>query len=191
MTEALGILSNPYSGERRAGTVGKPLPGVSIRLSEGDHGEILVKAPTLFAGYWRDEENTRASFTSDGYFKTGDLAERADDGYYTLQGRKIDLIISGGFNVYPREIEALLKEQPGVADAVVVGVADPVRGELPAAFLVADPDAPADVEALRAACRANLASYKTPRDFRFVKELPRNALGKVQRHRLTAGRGVD
>jgi len=186
MTEALGIMANPYSGERRAGTVGTPLPGVSIRLSEGEHGEVLVKAPTLFAGYWRDDESAKATFTSDGYFKTGDVAERADDGYYTLQGRKSDLIISGGFNVNPREIEALLKEQPGVAEAVVVGEADPVRGERPVAFLLSDPNVRVDVEVLRAACQENLASYKTPRDFRFVEKIPRNALGKTQRHRLSA-----
>ena len=186
MTEALGIMANPYFGERRPGTVGKPLPGVSIRLSEGERGEVLVKAPTLFAGYWRDDEGTRAAFTSDGYFKTGDIAERTEDGYYTLRGRMSDLIISGGFNVYPREVEALLKRQSGVSEAVVVGAPDPVRGERPVAFLVADPDVRVDVDALRAACRENLASYKTPRDFRFVKDLPRNALGKIQRHQLSA-----
>ena len=189
MTEALGIMANPYSGERRAGSIGKPLPGVSVRLSDGDRGEILVKAPTLFAGYWRDDESSKAAFTSDGYFKTGDLAERADDGYYTLQGRKGDLIISGGFNVYPREIEALLDEQPGVEEAVVVGEPDPVKGERPVAFVVPKRGVQVDTDGLRAACRANLASYKTPRDFRLVKDLPRNALGKIQRHRLTAREG--
>jgi malonyl-CoA/methylmalonyl-CoA synthetase len=184
MTETLGIMANPYSGERRPGTVGKPLPGLSIRLSKGEQGEVLVKGPTVFAGYWRDREATKAVFTADGYLQTGDIAERAMDGYYTLRGRRSDLIISGGFNVYPQEIENLLKKQAGVLEAVVVGEPDAIRGERPVAYLVTDSNARLDAEALRTACQANLASYKTPRDFRFVKDLPRNALGKIQRHRL-------
>jgi malonyl-CoA/methylmalonyl-CoA synthetase len=184
MTETLGIMANPYAGERRPGTVGKSLPGISIRLSEGEQGEVLVKGSTVFAGYWRNDEATKAALTPDGYFRTGDLAERADDGYYKLRGRRSDLIISGGFNIYPREIEDLLKRQPGVAEAVVVGEPDPVRGERPVAYLVADSGTPPNTEELRNTCQENLASYKTPRDFRFVKDLPRNALGKIQRHRL-------
>ena len=184
MTETLGIMANPYSGERRPGTAGKPLPGVSIRLSEGDRGEVFVKGPTVFAGYWRDDEATKAAFTSDGYFRTGDIAERAADGYYTLTGRRGDLIIFGGFNIHPQEIEDLLKQQAGISEAIVVGEPDPIQGERPVAYLVADSDARVDAQALRKACQENLASYKTPRDFRFVKELPRNALGKIQRHRL-------
>jgi malonyl-CoA/methylmalonyl-CoA synthetase len=184
MTEALGVMANPYPGERRPGTVGKPLPGVSIRLSEGEQGEVLVKGPTVFAGYWRDDDATKAAFTSDGYFRTGDIAERAFDGYYTLRGRRSDLIISGGFNIYPQEIEDLLKEQEGVSEAIVVGEPDPIRGERVVAYLVVDSDARVDAHDLRKACQEKLASYKTPRDFRFVKDLPRNALGKVQRHRL-------
>jgi malonyl-CoA/methylmalonyl-CoA synthetase len=184
MTEALGVMANPYPGERRPGTVGKPLPGVSIRLSEGEQGEVLVKGPTVFAGYWRDDDATKAAFTSDGYFRTGDIAERAVDGYYTLRGRRSDLIISGGFNIYPQEIEDLLKEQEGVSEAIVVGEPDPIRGERVVAYLVVDSDARVDAHDLRKACQEKLASYKTPRDFRFVKDLPRNALGKVQRHRL-------
>ncbi|MDA1315829.1 MAG: AMP-binding protein, partial [Acidobacteria bacterium] len=117
MTETLGIMANPYSGERRPGTVGKSLPGISIRLSEGEQGEVLVKRPTVFAGYWRDDEATKAAFTSDGYFRTGDIDACAIDGYYTLRGRRSDLIISGGFNVYPQEIENLLKKQAGVLAA--------------------------------------------------------------------------
>ena len=184
MSEALGVMANPYVGERRAGTVGRALPGVSVRLSEGESGEVLIKSPTLFAGYWRNEEATKAAFTPDGYFRTGDLAERSPDGYYTLQGRSTELIICGGFNVYPQEVEALLKEQPGVREAVVVGEPDAIRGERPVAYVVADPSHPFDADALHKACRAELASYKTPREFRLLDSLPKNALGKTQRHLL-------
>jgi malonyl-CoA/methylmalonyl-CoA synthetase len=172
MTETFMTLSNPYVGERRAGTVGFPLPGVSARI---DDGELLVKSPTLFAGYWR-----RDPVLEDGWFRTGDLAERADDGYVTLLGRKSDLIISGGFNIYPREIEDFLLEQPGVAEAAVVGVPDPLRGEVPIAYLVGQ----FDEEVLRDLCRAQLASFKVPRRFVKVESIPRTALGKVQKHLL-------
>ena len=191
MTETLGITANPYRGERRAGTVGKTLPGVSVRFSEGDQGEVLVKSSTVFGGYWRDAEATEAAFTTDGYFKTGDIATQSADGYYTLHSRRSDLIISGGFNIYPQEIENLLKAQPGVAEAVVVGEPDPIRGERPVAYLVPESGAELDDEALRTLCRKGLASYKTPRDFRFVKDVPRNALGKIQRHRLRAFRATE
>jgi malonyl-CoA/methylmalonyl-CoA synthetase len=177
MTETFMTVSNPYIGERRAGTVGFPLPGVSIRIEDG---ELLVKSPTLFAGYWRRPEATAAAFTPDGFFRTGDLAELSPDGYLTLLGRKSDLIISGGFNIYPREIEELLLEQPGVAEAAVVGVEDALRGEVPVAFLVGDFD-PAQLEA---ACRAQLASFKVPRRFEKAESIPRTALGKVQKHVL-------
>ena len=190
MTETLGITANPYSGERRPGTVGQPLPGVSIRLSDGEQGEVLVKGSTVFAGYWRDAEATKTAFTSDGYFRTGDIADRSLDGYYTVRGRRIDLIISGGFNVYPQEIENLLKKQPGILEAIVIGESDPIRGERPVAYLVADPNARLDAETLRTTCQESLASYKTPRDFRFVRDMPRNALGKIQRHRLRTFDGL-
>ena len=178
MTEAFMIMSNPYIGERRAGAVGFPMPGVSVRIVEG---ELLVRSPTLFAGYWRNEAATRAAF-EDGWFKTGDLASLSDDGYYTLLGRKSDLIISGGFNIYPREIEELLAEQRGVREAAVVGVADDVRGEVPVAYIVGDASPP-DLER---ACRENLASFKVPRQFIRVDSIPRTALGKVQKHLLIA-----
>ena len=139
MSEALGAISNPYVGERRPGTVGKPLPGVSVQLSDGDSGEVLLKSPTVFAGYWHNEVATKAAFTADGYFRTGDLATRSPDGYYRLQGRRTELIISGGFNIYPQEIEELLREQPGVSEAVVVGEPDLIRGQYPVAYVVADP----------------------------------------------------
>jgi malonyl-CoA/methylmalonyl-CoA synthetase len=139
MTETLMTIGNPYDGERRRGTVGLPLPGTlaSIRdedgreVPEGVTGELHVRGATVCAGYWRRAAATAAAFTADGFFRTGDLAARAPDGYITLQGRRTDLIISGGFNIYPREIEELLLEQPGVAEAAVVGVPNEVRGEVP------------------------------------------------------------
>ena len=173
MTETFMTMSNPYVGERRAGTVGFPLPGISVRI---DDGELLVRGPNVFAGYWR-----RPDPFVDGWFHTGDLATRSDDGYYTLLGRKSDLIISGGFNIYPREIEELLLEQPGVAEAAVVGVPDDVRGEVPIAFIVATNFDPA---ALDHCCRDQLASFKVPRRFVQVESIPRTALGKVQKHLL-------
>lgn len=189
MTETLMNTSNPYVGERRPGTVGRALPGVSIRIldaegnpvPDGETGELWVRGPNVFAGYWRKEESTRAAFR-DGYFRTGDLGERAPDGYYTLRGRASDLIISGGFNIYPREIEEFLQEQEEVAEAAVVGVSDPVRGELPVAFVVLR--APVDADVLAERCRRQLASFKVPRLFVPIEKLPRNALGKIQKHLL-------
>jgi malonyl-CoA/methylmalonyl-CoA synthetase len=179
MTETFMNISNPYVGERRAGTVGFPLPGISVRMDEST-GELLVRGPNVFAGYWRRADATAAAFTADGFFRTGDLASVSDDGYYTLLGRKSDLIISGGFNIYPREIEELLLEQRGVSEAAVVGEADSVRGEVPVAYIVGDFDA-AELERV---CRAELASFKLPRRFVRVGSIPRTALGKVQKHLL-------
>ncbi len=189
MSETLMNLSNPYVGERRAGTVGLPLPGVSVRLldqdgnpvNDGETGEIYLRGPNVFAGYWRREEATRASFVN-GYFRTGDLATRSPDGYYTLSGRKSDLIISGGFNIYPREIEEFLQEQPEIAEAAVVGVPDPIRGEVPIAYVVAGPSF--DPLFVEAQCRQKMASFKIPRKFIVIDKLPRNALGKMQKHLL-------
>ncbi len=174
MTETFMNLSNPYIGERRAGTVGFPLPGVSVRIEDG---ELLVKGSNVFPGYWRRSADV---FTPDGFFRTGDLATVDPDGYYTLLGRRSDLIISGGFNIYPREIEELLLEQAGVSEAAVVGVADELRGEVPVAYLVGDFDA----AALDRVCREQLASFKVPKRFVKVERIPRTALGKVQKHLL-------
>jgi malonyl-CoA/methylmalonyl-CoA synthetase len=190
MSETLMIMSNPYVGERRPGSVGRPLPGVSVRLlkpdgtpaEDGETGEIYLRGPNVFAGYWRREEATRGAF-ADGYFRTGDLGIRDRDGYYTLSGRKSDLIISGGFNIYPREIEEFLMEQEDVIEAAVVAEADRVRGEVPVAFVVANGDLNAD--SLEARCREKLASFKIPRAFIAVARLPRNAMGKVQKHLLS------
>ncbi|MEZ5353874.1 MAG: AMP-binding protein [Bryobacteraceae bacterium] len=189
MTETLMNISNPYAGERRPGTVGFPLPGISMRIvnaqgtevTTGEQGEIELRGPNVFAGYWRRPDATEAAFRN-GWFRTGDVASRAADGYVTLHGRKSDLIISGGFNIYPREIEEFLLEQDGVAEAAVVGVPDSLRGEVPVAYLVT-PD-PLDEHRLEQACRASLASFKVPRAFIRVDALPRTALGKVQKHLL-------
>ncbi len=183
MTETLMIASNPCQGERQAGTVGLPLPGVEVRVVAG---ELYVRGPNVFSAYWRNEEATRNAFT-DGYFRTGDLAVRSADGYYTLQGRKDDLIICGGFNVYPREIEELLLQQEGVDEAAVVGAPDALRGQVPVAYIVSHSGC--DTGRLEAICRENLASFKVPRAFVQVDALPRNALGKIQRHLLPRWQG--
>lgn len=176
MTETFMTLSNPYIGERRPGTVGFPLSRVSTRIVEG---ELQVRGPTVFPGYWRNPSATAASF-EEGWFKTEDLAEVSADGYFTLLGRKSDLIVSGGFNIYPREIEELLLEQKGVREAAVVGVADAIRGEVPVAYIVGD----AQAVDLERACREQLASFKVPRKFVRVESIPRTALGKMQKHLL-------
>ena len=192
MSENLMNMSNPYIGERRPGSVGLPLPGVSVRLldpsgqpvSDGETGEVYLKGSNVFAGYWRREEATRAAFV-DGYFRTGDLAIRSTDGYYTLCGRKSDLIISAGFNIYPREIEEFLLELDEVAEAAVAGVPDRIRGEVPVAYVVLR--SPIDAATLEQRCREKLASFKIPKAFVTVDRLPRNAMGKVQKHLLGGG----
>ena len=189
MSEALMIMSNPYDGDRRAGTVGPPLRGVSARLvnengdvvSDGDVGEIEIQSPHLFSEYWRRLEATTAA-NHDGWFRTGDVAVRSDDGYYSLRGRRGDLIISGGFNIYPREIEELLLEDSRVREAAVTSMHDDVRGEVPVAFIVADESL--DLRELEAMCKSQLASFKVPRAFHRIEALPRTALGKVQKHLL-------
>jgi malonyl-CoA/methylmalonyl-CoA synthetase len=180
MTETMMNISNPYAGERRPGSVGLPLPGISARID--DTGELHLKGPNVFAGYWKRDDATRAAFL-DGWFKTGDIATRSEDGYYTLCGRRSDLIISGGFNIYPREIEEFLSEQPEIVEAAVVGEADRVRGEVPVAYIVMREGA-CDAAELEARCKQKLASFKVPRRFEVVEKLPRNALGKVQKHLL-------
>jgi malonyl-CoA/methylmalonyl-CoA synthetase len=189
MSETLMTLSNPYAGERRAGSVGFPLPGISVRIESetgteaapGEVGELLVRGPNVFRGYWRQAEATAAAFR-DGWFRTGDMADRSVDGYYTLQGRRSDVIISGGFNIYPREVEEVLAATPGVREAAVVGVPDRIRGELPVAYVVADHAI--DARTLEQVCRRQLAFFKVPRTFIPVEALPRNALGKVLKHLL-------
>ena len=189
MTETLMNISNPYSGERRPGTVGFPLPGISakILLPDGElaaideEGEVCVKGPNVFAGYWKRDQATVDSFV-DGYFKTGDMGVISEDGYFTLRGRKSDLIISGGFNIYPREIEEFLLEQIGISEAVIVGVPHETRGEMPVAYIV--PSDNYDAIVIEELCKKTFASFKIPRKFISVDSLPRTALGKVQKHLL-------
>ena len=193
MTETLMTLGNPYDGERRAGTVGLPFPGVSIRIvdeqgqavGDNESGEIFVRSPTVCSGYWNRPDATAAAFT-DGWFRTGDIAERGPGGYITLRGRRSDVVICGGFNIYPREIEELLAEHPSVAEVAVAGVPDAVRGEVPVAYVVLRADASASADALIEHCRSQLASFKVPRRVVFMDRLPRTALGKVQKQHLTS-----
>jgi malonyl-CoA/methylmalonyl-CoA synthetase len=189
MSETLMNISNPYAGERRPGWVGLPLPGVSVQLrdqdgrpvADGRPGEIFVRGPNVFAGYWKREDATREAFC-DGYFRTGDIGVRSADGYYKLIGRRSDVIISGGFNIYPREIEEFLLEQAEVKEAAVAGAPDEIRGEAPIAYVVCEPGF--DPAQLEERCRAVFASFKVPRAFIAVERLPRTALGKVQKHLL-------
>jgi malonyl-CoA/methylmalonyl-CoA synthetase len=189
MTETLMNVSNPYEGERRAGTVGFPLPHVAVKIVDDAGkevgvdatGELWVQGPNVCDGYWKRPDATEASWC-DGWFRTGDMGRISADGYITLEGRRSDLIISGGFNIYPREIEELLLEQAGIHEAAVVGVADAVRGEVPVAYLVAD--ASVDDAAVLAHLRTQLASFKVPRGIVRVDALPRTALGKVQKRLL-------
>jgi malonyl-CoA/methylmalonyl-CoA synthetase len=192
MSETIMLISNPYDGERRAGTVGLPLPAVEVRIMVGERaaadeevGEIQVRGPNIFAGYWKREEATRQAFTVDGWFRTGDLAARSRDGYVTIAGRASELIITGGYNVYPREVEEVLEEHPAIAEAAVVGVPSREWGEEVEAFLVAavPGETPSDQE-LVTWCRDRLANYKQPRRLTFVDQLPRNALGKLVRGEL-------
>ncbi|MGN6188515.1 MAG: AMP-binding protein [Conexibacter sp.] len=180
MTETLMNVSNPYDGDRRPGSVGLPLPGVELRLA-GD-SEILLKGPNVFRGYWERPEATAESFTDDGWFRTGDLGELDDDGYLRIVGRSKELIISGGYNVYPREVEDVLRAHPRVQDVAVAGVPSAEWGETVGAWVV--PDGALDADALIAFCGDRLAAYKRPRIVQLVDELPRNALGKVLKHEL-------
>jgi malonyl-CoA/methylmalonyl-CoA synthetase len=189
MTETLMNTSNPYHGERRAGTVGLPLPGVDVRIvdddgadvGDGSSGELWVRGPNVCAGYWNRADASAAAFR-DGWFRTGDIGVRAANGYITLEGRRSDVIISGGFNIYPREIEELLLEQSGIREATVAGMPDTARGEVPVAYLVCDEAF--DTAALDRYLRTQIASFKLPRAYVRVDALPRTALGKVQKHLL-------
>jgi malonyl-CoA/methylmalonyl-CoA synthetase len=201
MTETGMIAGNPLAGPRLAGTVGRALPGVELRVADtsgaaapdGAEGEVEVRGPAVFAGYWRSPQKTAESFreAADGrWFRTGD-AGRIDpaSGHLTLLGRRSELILSGGFNVYPREVEEVLLAYPGVRDAAVVGEPHPEWGESPVAFLVAGRDVAET--GLAAHCRAELAPFKLPRRFVFVEALPRNAMGKVEKRKLAEAAGRD
>lgn len=193
MTETGMNLSNPLSGERRVGSVGLPLPGVEARivdpetgeqLRDGEVGEVQIRGPHVCKGYWRQPDKTAEAFTEDGWLKTGDLGLREPDGYFTLKGRSKDLIISGGLNVYPPEVELVLADHPAVAASAVIGCPDAKWGERVTAVIVPiDGAAPSDEEII-AYCRDKLAAYKAPKEIIFVEAMPRNALGKVQKARL-------
>jgi malonyl-CoA/methylmalonyl-CoA synthetase len=189
MSETVMLTSNPLHGERRAGSVGLPLPGVQVRLGEG--GSVEVTGPNVFAGYWERPEANAEAFTADGWFRTGDIGELDPDGHLRLVGRASDLIITGGYNVYPREVEDAVLEHPAVADAAVVGIPDDTWGETVAAYVVLREDLAAHgvhaagiSDALTAHVETRLAAYKRPRSWTVVAELPRNAMGKVRRDLL-------
>ena len=189
MSEAGMICSNPLDAQRRGGSVGFPLPGVSVRvaneqdrpLTRGEVGGIQLKGENVFAGYWHMPEKTREEFTADGYFRTGDVGTIDADGYVSIVGRAKDLIISGGYNVYPKEIELALDALPGVAESAVIGVPHPDFGEAVAAVVVARKDAKLDPAAMIAELKKNFANYKVPKQVHVVEDLPRNAMGKVQK----------
>jgi malonyl-CoA/methylmalonyl-CoA synthetase len=183
MTETVMLTSNPYDGDRRAGTVGLPLPGVDLRVAE-ETDEVEVRGPNVFAGYWQRPEATAESFRDD-WFATGDVGAFDDDGYLRIVGRRKELIISGGYNVYPREVEDVLRRHPAVEDAAVVGLPDPEWGERVVA-VVEGAAGSTDVDALLELGRSELASYKRPKRIVVVEHLPRNALGKVVKAEVRA-----
>ena len=197
MSETLMLTSNPYAsadGERRGGTVGFALPGVSLRVQDdegravavGGIGGIQVKGPNVFKGYWRMPEKTSEEFTNDGYFKTGDVGRVDAQGYVTIVGRSKDLIISGGYNVYPAEIEGYINELPGVAESAVVGVAHADFGEVGVAVVIAKPGSSVDPAQIIASLKSKLANFKVPKHCYVVDALPRNTMGKVQKNLLRA-----
>jgi fatty-acyl-CoA synthase len=171
----------PEDAVRKLGCAGKPYPFVDVRLSA--ENELQVRGPNVFPGYWRNPEATAAAFTSDGWLRTGDVAECDDEGFYRIKGRLKEMYISGGENVYPAEVEAVLHEHPQVADAAVVGVPDERWGEVGVAFVVCDG---VNEDELFEWCRARLARFKVPKSFRFIGEIPRNGMGKMQKQELLA-----
>jgi malonyl-CoA/methylmalonyl-CoA synthetase len=193
MTETNMNTSNPYDGERRAGTVGFPLPGVSVRVTDladgaplaaGETGMIEIKGPNVFKGYWRMPEKTAAEFTADGYFISGDLGKIDDEGYVHIVGRGKDLVISGGYNIYPKEVESEIDLLDGVVESAVIGVPHPDFGEGVTAVVVPRPGVALTESDVLRALQARLAKYKQPKRVIFVEDLPRNTMGKVQKNLL-------
>jgi malonyl-CoA/methylmalonyl-CoA synthetase len=199
MSETVMLVSNPYCierGPRIAGTVGEPLPDVGVRIvrddgatcSVGEVGNVEVRGPNVFSGYWRMPEKTREEFTADGWFRTGDVGHFGGDGvpgnYLTLVGRSKDLIISGGYNVYPKEIEGYIDEMPGVVESAVIGLPHPDFGEAVTAVVVTRKPASFDASAVLTSLRERIANYKVPKRVFVVEDLPRNAMGKVQKNVL-------
>jgi malonyl-CoA/methylmalonyl-CoA synthetase len=193
MTETAMICSNPLEGERRAGTVGFPLPGVEVRVADettdeplaaNQIGAIQVRGPNVFAGYLGRPELNATEFCDDGFFRTGDLGAFDSDGYLSILGRSKDLVISGGLNVYPKEVEDVLDALVGVEESAVVGLPDADFGEAVVAAVVLTPGAELDPPSLREAARERLAPYKVPKQVVIVDALPRNTMGKVEKARL-------
>jgi len=192
LTETIMNTSNPLEGPRVFGSVGLPLPGVEVRiagpddqpLAAGAVGEILVRGLNVFAGYWRRPETSTACFTPDGFFRTGDLGRFDAQDYVSIVGRSKDLIISGGYNVYPKEIEDCLDRLEGVQESAVIGMPHPDFGEAVMAIIVPRPGVAVEAETIRPRLRTTLANYKLPKLVALTKELPRNAMGKVQKNRL-------
>ena len=192
MSETAMLTSNPYHGERRGGTVGFALPGVTLRVqgddgqrvATGEIGGIQVKGPNVFKGYWRMPDKTAEEFTADGFFKTGDVGKIDSQAYITIVGRSKDLIISGGYNVYPAEIEGYINDMPGVLESALVGVPHPDFGEVGVAVVVAKAGTPLAPAAIIGALKSKLANFKIPKQCFVVPELPRNTMGKVQKNLL-------
>ncbi len=192
MSETAMLTSNPYEGQRKAGTVGPALPGVSVRIvnNEGhlcavdEIGDIQVRGANVFSGYWQMPEKTAEEFTADGYFKTGDVGRLDSDGYISIVGRSKDLIISGGYNVYPKEIESVIDEMPGVLESAVIGIAHPDFGEAVTAVVVPRAGAALSEAAIIESLKQKIANFKVPKRVHVVDELPRNTMGKVQKNLL-------
>jgi malonyl-CoA/methylmalonyl-CoA synthetase len=197
MTETGMNTSNPYDGERRAGTVGMPLPGVEVRvvtdadqpLATGETGHIQVRGPNVMPGYWKLPEKNKEEFTADGFFRTGDIGAYDVQGYLSIVGRAKDMVISGGFNVYPKEVELLLDEMPGVSESAVFGVPHADFGEAVVAAIVLAPGASLTERAVIDHVKSSLANFKVPKRVVFLPELPRNAMGKVLKADLRAKYG--
>ena len=193
MTETCMITSNPYEGERRSGTVGLPLPDIKVRITDhtkkdplktGDIGSIEVKGPNVFSGYWNMPEKTASEFTEDGYFVTGDLGHLDERGYLKIVGRDKDLIISGGFNIYPKEVELLIDDVPGVLESAVIGLPMPDLGEAVTALVVSDGNPMVTPQKILDKIKDDLARFKRPRKIIMIDALPRNVMGKVQKNQL-------
>lgn len=193
MTETNMNTSNPYDGDRRAGTVGFPLPGVELKVTDpatgekvgdGEIGQIEVRGPNVFQGYWQMPEKTAEELRANGFFITGDLGQIDEDGYVTIVGRNKDLIISGGYNIYPKEIEMILDDQPGVLESAVIGVPHPDFGESVVGLLVAEPGVILSIERIMATLGDQLARFKQPKKLIVMSEFPRNTMGKLQKNVL-------
>jgi malonyl-CoA/methylmalonyl-CoA synthetase len=184
ITEGGIVVTNPYDGPRQPGRVGYPFPGVEVRL--GEAGEVQLKGGQVFQGYWRNPQATEEAFTADGFFRTGDVGEIGDDGTLAIRGRLKELIITGGFNVYPREVELVLETHPSVGEVAVAGVPSDDWGEEVTAYVVPSGATPLDEHELIAFVRERLATYKCPRRVVVLEKLPRNAMGKVERKKLSS-----